>query len=76
MRAMAFKYKDKANFITLNAMKPKNTIITQTFKVDGIPHIAFLDPGNEVKTALVGAVPKEILDKEISSLVKVRKLVL
>ena len=45
--------------------------MVDAFKVDGIPHIAFLDPSNEVKTALVGAVPKQILDKEISSLVQV-----
>lgn len=92
MRAMEFKYRDKVNFITLNAMQPKNGklditlsmhclylllsssligIMVDAFKVDGIPHIAFLDPSNEVKTALVGAVPKQILDQEISSLVQV-----
>jgi hypothetical protein len=45
--------------------------LVQLFKVDGIPHLAFLNNVNEVKTSLVGEVPKPILEEEIQSLVKV-----
>jgi hypothetical protein len=45
--------------------------MVRRFRVDGIPHIAFIDPKNEVKTALVGAVPKKILDQDVVALLQV-----
>lgn len=46
-------------------------LLVKRFRVDGIPHIAFLTPDAEVKTALVGAVPKSLLQEEVSALANV-----
>lgn len=45
--------------------------IVNEFKVDGIPHVAFLNREAEVKTALVGAVPKSLLEADLNALIKV-----
>jgi hypothetical protein len=44
--------------------------LVSKFKVDGIPHVAFITRQVEVKTALVGAVPQAILNTEIRALVQ------
>jgi hypothetical protein len=41
------------------------------FRVDAIPHVAFVTTSAEVKTALVGAVPQKILDDDMEALLKV-----
>jgi thiol-disulfide isomerase/thioredoxin len=48
--------------------------IVGAFKVDGIPHLAFITGDNEVKTALIGAVPKTILTEEVDALAKVNNV--
>jgi hypothetical protein len=45
--------------------------MVKRFRVDGIPHLAFIGSNAEVKTALVGAVPKPILSDEVSALLQV-----
>lgn len=45
--------------------------LVQSFGVDGIPHLAFLAKNAEVKTTLVGAVPKQLLVADIDALIKV-----
>ena len=47
--------------------------MVKRFRVDGIPHLAFIDSNLEVKTALVGAVPKPILKDQILALLQVTK---
>jgi len=69
MRAMELQYSDKVNFITVNGVDQRNYNLVRKFKVDGIPHVAILGPDHELKTSLVGAVPKGILKDEIEALV-------
>ena len=45
--------------------------MVKLFGVDAIPHVAFLTNKAEVQTALVGAVPKQIMTEEVTALVKV-----
>lgn len=45
--------------------------IVGKFAVDGIPHMAFVDRGAQVLTALVGAVPAQMLSSEMEALVTV-----
>jgi thiol-disulfide isomerase/thioredoxin len=70
MRAAEIQYKNDVNFITIDGSDPRNSDMVTRFRVDGIPHIAFLSPNEEVKTALVGAVPKQLLFADISALAK------
>jgi hypothetical protein len=38
--------------------------------VDGIPHVAFVTPSAEVKTALIGAVPPVVIEEDIAALIQ------
>jgi thiol-disulfide isomerase/thioredoxin len=71
MRSIESEWKDKVNFVTIDGAASQNSALVQKFHVDGIPHLAFIQEGGEVKTALVGAVPRRILSEEINALVKV-----
>mmetsp|Transcript_28627 Transcript_28627/g.63521 ORF Transcript_28627/g.63521 Transcript_28627/m.63521 type:complete len:247 (+) Transcript_28627:117-857(+) len=74
MRSMEARYKGSVNFITVDGVNPQNSELVAKFKVDGIPHVAFLTSQAEVKTALVGAVPASILNSEIKALVQGKPL--
>ena len=74
MRALEIKYRDEINFITVDGANPANADLVARFRVDGIPHVAFVTPEAEVKTALVGAVPKKILDENMVALVQEKEL--
>lgn len=69
MRSMELQYANRVNFITVNGVDQKNYDLVRKFKVDGIPHVAFLGSDHELKTSLVGAVPKGIMKDEIEALV-------
>lgn len=45
--------------------------MVKRFRVDGIPHLAFIGSNQEVKTALVGSIPKTVLKDEIVALLQV-----
>lgn len=45
--------------------------MVRRFRVDGIPHLAFIGSNQEVKTALVGSIPKTVLKDEIVALLQV-----
>ena len=42
------------------------------FKVDGIPHLAFIGSDAKFKTALIGSVPKQLLEEDVDALINVR----
>ena len=46
---------------------------TREFRVDGIPHMAFVLPDQRVITALIGNVPEDVLDANLQALVEVSK---
>ena len=71
MRALELKYSDSLNFVTLDGTNPRYGNVVGAFRVDAIPHVAFVTPSLEVKTALVGAVPKKILEQNMEALSKV-----
>jgi thiol-disulfide isomerase/thioredoxin len=74
MRQLELQYRDSVNFITIDGANPKNSRLVGAFKVDGIPHVAFVTPEAEVKTALVGAVPKQVLDSQLEALLNSKEL--
>ena len=71
MRALELQYKDSINFVTIDGSNPGNGRLVSAFRVDAIPHVAFVTPETEVKTALVGAVPKKVLEQDMEALLKV-----
>ena len=74
MRELESKYGNNVNFITLDGTDPSNAEFVGKFKVDGIPHVAFITSKAEVKTALVGAVPPKVLVSDIKALLKNEEL--
>eukprot|EP01041_Mallomonas_annulata_P002304 gene2304-4478_t len=70
MRQMEAKYGDKINFVMVDGTDANNMDLVGKFRVDGIPHFAFITKDAEVKTALIGAIPQPIFDDEIDSLAK------
>lgn len=72
MRYIEKNWEDKVNFITVDGTSSNNYDLVSKFKVDGIPHLAFIGNKGDVKTSLIGAVPRKILEEEVNALVKVR----
>ena len=70
MRQMEASYGDKVNFIAVDGTKTKNAGLVDTFRVDGIPHVALLAPDTELKTSLIGALPKQVVERDIVALAK------
>jgi hypothetical protein len=54
-----------------NVSNIRTADMVRRFRVDGIPHLAFIGGNQEVKTALVGSIPKTVLKDEIVALLQV-----
>jgi len=61
-------YKDKVNFVMVNGDDPTNWPLIEKLGVDAIPHLALVESDGTVDTALIGAVPKEWLSRDIDTL--------
>jgi len=61
-------YKDKVNFVMVNGDDPNNWPLIEALGVDAIPHLALVESDGTVDTALIGAVPKEWLSRDIDVL--------
>eukprot|EP00537_Pseudo-nitzschia_pungens_P011529 CAMPEP_0172394064 /NCGR_PEP_ID=MMETSP1061-20121228/13322_1 /TAXON_ID=37318 /ORGANISM="Pseudo-nitzschia pungens, Strain cf. pungens" /LENGTH=380 /DNA_ID=CAMNT_0013125335 /DNA_START=165 /DNA_END=1307 /DNA_ORIENTATION=+ len=61
-------YKDKVNFVMVNGDDPNNWPLIEALGVDAIPHLAMIESDGTVDTALIGAVPKEWLSRDIDVL--------
>ena len=61
-------YSDRLNFVLLNGDDPANAAAVRIFGVDGIPHIALVSSDRQVQRALVGAVPRQILEAALDNL--------
>jgi len=70
MRALELQYRDKLNFVAIDGANVANAKLVTLFRVDGIPHMAFIDQDTAVRTTLVGAVPKEIVREDINALLE------
>eukprot|EP01031_Cornospumella_fuschlensis_P040337 gene40337-49157_t len=52
MRALELRHEKDVNFITLDALRAENAALLSRFRVDGIPHLAFLSARNGVLASL------------------------
>ena len=74
MRQMELNYNNKINFITLDGTNPRNAALVDKFRVDGIPHVAFIGADKELKTSLIGAAPPTVIEKDIKALINKQEL--
>mmetsp|Transcript_10461 Transcript_10461/g.18859 ORF Transcript_10461/g.18859 Transcript_10461/m.18859 type:complete len:263 (-) Transcript_10461:17-805(-) len=74
MSQLHAEYSSSINFVLLNGDKPDNQEAVSRFRVEGIPHIAFVEPGGSVATTFVGMIPKEILHDDLDALMRKKPL--
>ena len=74
LRELEQKYKGKVNFVMINGDKSENSDFVELFRVDGIPHLALMTKDGEVKTALIGKVPKKVLEDDLDTLISMSNL--
>ena len=58
-------YKDKVNFVMVNGDAREAWPLIEAFGVDAIPHMALVSSEGDVETALIGPIPKRILEADL-----------
>ncbi|CAB1100695.1 unnamed protein product [Ectocarpus sp. CCAP 1310/34] len=74
MREIEEQFKNQINFVVVDGSAEKNYDLVDAFRVDGIPHLAMVNGKGEVETAIVGAVPKDVVVDDIKALLAGRPL--
>jgi thiol-disulfide isomerase/thioredoxin len=71
MHAIETEYADRVNFIVVNGDDMvRNGKLVEAFRVDAIPHLAFVEADGTVDTALIGPVPKRVLRADLDVLIE------
>jgi thiol-disulfide isomerase/thioredoxin len=68
--ALEQEYANSINFISINGDQDEAWPYVEAFGVDAIPHMALIRPDGTVETALIGKVPKSIIQADLEALVK------
>jgi thiol-disulfide isomerase/thioredoxin len=66
------QFQDKVNFVLVNGdlNDAYTTKAIETFGVDAIPHVALVDATGNVETALIGMIPKHVLEQDLTVLIQ------
>jgi thioredoxin-like negative regulator of GroEL len=62
------EYGDRVNFVMVNGDKSTSWGLIEAFGVDAIPHLALVSADGNVETALIGPIPKHILENDLDVL--------
>ncbi|CAB9525601.1 Thioredoxin-like protein HCF164, chloroplastic [Seminavis robusta] len=62
------EYKDRVNFVMINGDRPEAFPLIERFGVDAIPHMALISAQGDVETALIGPIPKRVLQADLEVL--------
>eukprot|EP00286_Rhodomonas_abbreviata_P009430 CAMPEP_0181326986 /NCGR_PEP_ID=MMETSP1101-20121128/21826_1 /TAXON_ID=46948 /ORGANISM="Rhodomonas abbreviata, Strain Caron Lab Isolate" /LENGTH=342 /DNA_ID=CAMNT_0023435547 /DNA_START=8 /DNA_END=1036 /DNA_ORIENTATION=- len=57
----------KVNFVVLDAEKDENAKLVGYFKVDAIPHFAFISADKTLLTTLTGYLPSKVMEKQLQA---------
>jgi len=69
MSRLHAEYSNDVNFVLLDGNKPENQEAVSKFRVDGIPHITFVEPdGKTIDTTLIGLIPKDVVRANLEAL--------
>ena len=63
------EYKDQVNFVMVNGDRPEAFPLIERFGVDAIPHLALISAEGDVETALIGPIPKRVLEADLNVLI-------
>ena len=64
------EYADKVNFCMINGDEAQAWPYIEAFGVDAIPHLALVNSEGDVETALIGPIPKSVLQADLNVLIE------
>jgi len=64
------EYKDRVNFVLIDGDKQEAWPYIEAFGVDAIPHLALVNANGDVETALIGPIPKHVLEADLDVLIR------
>jgi thiol-disulfide isomerase/thioredoxin len=67
------EYGDRVNFVLINGDTPQAWPYIEAFRVDAIPHLALVNADGDVETALIGPIPKSVLEADIDTMIDNQK---
>jgi thiol-disulfide isomerase/thioredoxin len=65
LRQVEEEYKDRVNFVMVDGDKRDSWDLIEAFGVDAIPHLALVSADGDVETALIGPIPKSVLEADL-----------
>jgi thiol-disulfide isomerase/thioredoxin len=68
------EFRDQVNFVMVNGDQAASWPAIEAFGVDAIPHLALVSADGYVETALIGPVPKTVLEADIHVMLQNAKL--
>jgi thioredoxin-like negative regulator of GroEL len=69
LKQIKAEYGSSVNFVMINGDKAEAWPMIEAFGVDAIPHLALVEAGGTVDTALIGPVPKQWLERDLDVLI-------
>lgn len=70
LAAIEEEYKGRVNFVMVNGDKGENWPIIERFGVDAIPHLAMVGSDGFVETALIGPIPRSVLEVDLDTMLE------
>lgn len=70
LREVEEEYKDRVNFVMIDGDKEAAWPYIEAFRVDAIPHLALVSAKGDVETALIGPIPKHVLEADLDVLIR------
>jgi len=64
------EYKDRVNFVAVNADLSDAGDLINRFDVDAIPHMALISSEGDVETALIGPIPYKVMKADLDALLE------
>lgn len=66
------EYKGKVNFVMINGDSSEASSLIERFGVDSIPHLAMISAEGDVETALIGPIPRGVMEADLDALLEPR----
>lgn len=70
LKNVELEYSDRVNFCMVNGDEGSAWPYIEAFGVDAIPHLALVNAEGDVETALIGPIPKSVLQADLDVLIE------
>lgn len=68
MKHLEEQYRKQITFVAVDGDSRRNDPLVSAFRVDGIPHFAFVNAQGELVTSLIGLVPESVMQEQMAAL--------